>query len=173
MDITTAERPYDLHSFMHPASVFDHPDQVLRDDTLSRAEKRVILSSWASDANAVESQPWLRLIPGAGQPVPLAAILDALRRLDDGDPPPKGGATIRLRSRSRSIDDWSAAKESADIEEASWSGDMYTPRSIRRAARIAARKCSWRGSSRGRSDVPLSSSGTSTAARTAPISAAS
>jgi hypothetical protein len=101
MDIRTAQRQLDLHALIHPASVFDHPDQVLRDDTLSRSEKRVILSSWASDANAVESQPWLRLIPGVGHPVPLAAILDALRRLDDRDPPPNGGASIRLRSRSR------------------------------------------------------------------------
>jgi hypothetical protein len=74
---------------------------VLRDDTLSRSEKRVILSSWASDANSVESQPGLRLIPGAGHAVPLALILAALRRLDDDDPPPNGGASIRLRNRYR------------------------------------------------------------------------
>lgn len=78
------------------ATVYHHPDQVLRDDTLSIADKRAILSSWASDANAVEQQPWLRLAPGHRNPVPLRAILDALQRLDDDDPPPKGGAAIRL-----------------------------------------------------------------------------
>jgi hypothetical protein len=78
------------------AAVYDHPDEVLRDDGLSTADKRAILSSWASDANAVEQQPWLRLAPGHRNPVPLRAILDALQRLDDNDPPPKGGAAIRL-----------------------------------------------------------------------------
>jgi hypothetical protein len=86
---------------IHSASAFDQPDQVLRDRRLSKAEKRTILSSWASDAHAVESQPWLRLIPGSGQPVPLATILSALCRLDDEDPPPKGGAAIRLPDRGR------------------------------------------------------------------------
>ncbi|ABD07503.1 conserved hypothetical protein [Rhodopseudomonas palustris HaA2] len=90
-------------SLQHPASVHDHsaqvyddPAQVLRDNALGTAEKRAILSSWASDANAIEQQPWLRSLPGSGRTVPLAAILAALRRLDDDDPPPKGGAAIRL-----------------------------------------------------------------------------
>jgi hypothetical protein len=93
------ERPINFHTLIHPASAFAHPDQVLRAASLDKAEKRRILSSWASDAHAMESQPWLRLIPGAEQPVPLAAILTALRWLDrdDDDPPPKGGAAIRLR----------------------------------------------------------------------------
>jgi hypothetical protein len=59
----------------------------LSDTALSRSEKRAILSSWASDANAVESKPWLRLRPGTAHPVSLAAILDALQRLDDELPP--------------------------------------------------------------------------------------
>ncbi|NVN86370.1 MAG: hypothetical protein HXX15_09820 [Rhodopseudomonas sp.] len=101
MNITTTQRPIDQDVFNHAVSAFDDPDQVLRDNTLTTAEKRNILASWASDANAVESQPWLRLIPGAGRAVPLAAILDALRRLGGRDPPPRGGAAIRLRSRSR------------------------------------------------------------------------
>jgi len=101
MNITTTQRPIDNDVFSLAVSAFDHPDQVLREDTLTRAEKRNILASWASDANAVESQPWLRQIPGAGRTLPLATILDALRRLDELDPPPRGGAAIRLRSRSR------------------------------------------------------------------------
>lgn len=79
-----------------PETGYDNPDQVLRDDALSTAEKRAILSSWASDANAIEQQPWLRAVPGSDRTVPLAAILAALRRLDDDEPPPKGGAAIRL-----------------------------------------------------------------------------
>ncbi|WP_420133020.1 hypothetical protein [Rhodopseudomonas sp.] len=78
------------------AATYDHPDHVLRDDALSTADKRAILSSWASDANAIEQQPWLRAVPGSDKTVPLAAILAALRRLDDDEPPPKGGAAIRL-----------------------------------------------------------------------------
>ncbi len=88
----------------HPATGYDHPDQVLRDDTLGTAEKRAILSSWASDANAIEQQPWLRAVPGSDRTVPLAAILAALRRLDGDEPPPKGGAAIRLIGGGRRDD---------------------------------------------------------------------
>jgi len=101
MAITTIDPNYTpghsgLAACFKTATVYDHPDQVLRDDALSTADKRAILSAWASDANAVEQQPWLRLAPGHRRPVPLRAILDALQRLDDDEPPPKGGAAIRL-----------------------------------------------------------------------------
>lgn len=82
-----------------PASHFASPDDVLQDDKLSPAEKRVILSSWASDMYAVESCPWLREVPGMAQPVALKDILAALRQLDaadDDDPPPRGAAAVRL-----------------------------------------------------------------------------
>ena len=39
---------YDLNAILHPGSVFDHPKDVLADATLSRAEKRAVLASWAS-----------------------------------------------------------------------------------------------------------------------------
>jgi hypothetical protein len=55
---------YDLNAILHPGTVFDHPRDVLADATLSRAEKRAILASWASDAAAVTSCPSLRAIPG-------------------------------------------------------------------------------------------------------------
>jgi hypothetical protein len=58
------ENVYDLNAILHPGSVFDHPRDVLADATLSRAEKRAILASWASDAAAVTSCPSLRAIPG-------------------------------------------------------------------------------------------------------------
>ena len=47
------ENIYDLNALLHPGTVFDHPRDVLADAMLSRAEKRAILASWASDAAAV------------------------------------------------------------------------------------------------------------------------
>lgn len=71
-----------LDRLLSPARHYKHPDDVLRDGTLDRDEKRAILSSWASDACAVESMPALRRPPGARQPVAFDVIMDALRRLD-------------------------------------------------------------------------------------------
>ena len=81
----------------HPASHYDSPAAVLGDASLSGAEKRMILSCWASDMYAAESNPTLREIPGIRQPMRLADILGALRKLDGGedDPPPRGGAAMR------------------------------------------------------------------------------
>ncbi|MCO5066490.1 MAG: hypothetical protein M9924_19075 [Rhizobiaceae bacterium] len=67
---------------LSPARHFKHPDDVLNDDTLGLQEKRAILSSWASDACAVESMPALRQPPGAERPVSFDQIMDALCRLD-------------------------------------------------------------------------------------------
>jgi hypothetical protein len=77
-----AEIDPDLENLFHPASAFDHPQDVVRDPDLTTEEKRAILSSWASDACAVESQPAVRLPPGAKQPVGFDEIVDALRSLD-------------------------------------------------------------------------------------------
>jgi hypothetical protein len=103
MDINLSASPriIDFHAFIHPASAFAQPDDVLQDGSLSPAEKRIILSSWASDAHTVESQPWLRQVPGGNRPVALAAILAALRRLDDDDGPPRGGMAIRASDLAR------------------------------------------------------------------------
>lgn len=80
----------------HPVSHYESPEEVLRDTKLSAAEKRVILSSWASDMYAVESNPALREVPGLPQKLLLADILAALRQVDEGDdPPPKGGIAMR------------------------------------------------------------------------------
>ncbi len=70
-----------LDRLLMPARHFRHPDDVLSDATLDLQEKRAILSSWASDACAVESVPALRQPPGDGQ-VTFDAIMDALRQLD-------------------------------------------------------------------------------------------
>jgi hypothetical protein len=67
---------------LRPAIGFRHPDDVLKDPFLDVAEKRAILSSWASDASAVGGRPTLRWYVGAETPVPVMDVLDALARLD-------------------------------------------------------------------------------------------
>jgi hypothetical protein len=91
----------ELDQLLHPASAFDHPRDVVRDPDLTLEEKRAILSSWASDACAVESQPALRRPPGAKQPVGFDEIVDALGNLGK-DPPPKWK---RIVGRRRSGND--------------------------------------------------------------------
>jgi len=87
-----------LDVLFRPAAHYDSPDAVLNDNELSDAEKRVILSSWASDIYTVDSCPWLREVPGIAQPIRLKDILAALRRLDpeDDDPPPRCAAGMRV-----------------------------------------------------------------------------
>ena len=88
---------FELDQLLNPAAVFNHPRDVLNDPDLTREEKRAILSSWASDACAVESMPALRRPPGAKAPVTFDEIVDALRSLDDDPPPRPGGKSMRLR----------------------------------------------------------------------------
>lgn len=71
-----------LERMLRPAIGFQRPRDVLKDPWLDPAEKRAILSTWASDASAVESRPTLRQMVGTDQPVPLLEVLDALVRLD-------------------------------------------------------------------------------------------
>lgn len=86
-----------LEPLFHPVSHYNSPDDVLNDARLSTDEKRVILSSWASDTYAVDSLPTLREIPGISQRLRLEDILTALKRLDDNnEPPPRGGLAMRL-----------------------------------------------------------------------------
>jgi len=91
----------DLNALLHPASAFEHPRDVLNDPDLTRAEKRAILSSWASDACAIS--PAIRQAPG-GKPVTFDEIVDALRALDDPTPPRPGGKSARLPPRWRRRD---------------------------------------------------------------------
>lgn len=78
-----------------PLLPFGSPQEILEAQTLSNAEKRIMLSSWASDRYAVESHPSLREIPGVEDKIDLDDILAALRKLDDDiDPPPSGGASM-------------------------------------------------------------------------------
>ena len=78
-----------------PVAHYNSPKEVLENPELSPSEKRVILSSWASDVYAVESCPSLREIPGIDHTIKLADILDALRALDYDGPPP-GGTAARI-----------------------------------------------------------------------------
>ena len=90
---------FDLDQVLNPAAVFNHPRDVLNDPDLSKQEKRAILSSWASDACAVDSMPALRQPPDDKAPVSFDDIVDALRSLDDDPPPRPGGLAVRLRRR--------------------------------------------------------------------------
>jgi hypothetical protein len=85
-------------ALFHPAAHYASPNEVLHDRQLSDSEKRIILSSWASDMFAVESCPGLRDVPGMGHTIRLADILSALRQLDgDDDRPPHGEIGARWR----------------------------------------------------------------------------
>ena len=72
---------FDLNELLHPADAFEHPSEVVGDPDLTLNEKRAILSSWASDACALEAAPDLREIP-RGKVVRFDDIMDALRSLD-------------------------------------------------------------------------------------------
>jgi hypothetical protein len=71
-----------LQRLLRPAVGFHDPDDVLKDPHLTPSEKRAILSSWSSDACAVEGRPDLRWMLGTPEPVRLDEVLDALARLD-------------------------------------------------------------------------------------------
>ncbi len=101
LDRSFDENVYDLNAILHPGSVFDHPRDVLADPALSRAEKRAILASWASDAAAVTSCPALRAMPGAKEPVSIDDILEALASLDHSPRNPPGGKPARQKSAER------------------------------------------------------------------------
>ena len=71
-----------LERWLRPAVGFSHPRDVLKDPHLDLPDKRAILSSWASDASAVQDEPHLRWLLGTAEPVPFEDIRDALARLD-------------------------------------------------------------------------------------------
>ena len=85
----------DPNVLFHPAAHYESPADVLNDGELSVSEKRIILSSWASDMFAVESCPALREIPGMGHTIRLADILSALRQLDGDNDDPRARVDCR------------------------------------------------------------------------------
>jgi hypothetical protein len=62
--------------------VFGHPYDVVDNPSLSPDEKRALLASWASDANAVPHLPSLRQLPD-GSIVKVDDILGALKAMDE------------------------------------------------------------------------------------------
>src|SRR3982750_3387809 len=75
---------FDINALLHPGTVFDHPRDVVAHPSLTVAEKRAILASWASDASAIASCPALRAPSGLRAPVSIDDILEALCELDGG-----------------------------------------------------------------------------------------
>lgn len=71
-----------LERWLRPGVGFGHPRDVLKDPLLDPNEKRAVLSSWASDASAVQDEPGQRWLLGTAEPVPLHEIREALARLD-------------------------------------------------------------------------------------------
>lgn len=71
-----------LSRLLRPAVGFTHPSDVLKDPDLTAEEKRSVLSSWASDASAVQDEPRLRWLLGTPEPVPFSEVREALERLD-------------------------------------------------------------------------------------------
>ncbi len=102
----------------------------MNDARLSTDEKRLILSSWASDIYGVESQPSLREVPGVPYRLHLEDILAALKRLDGkNDPPPRGGLAMRLPRFSKL--DCIASEESRRIMSQPRTARQYRPAKAR------------------------------------------
>jgi len=99
----TDDNVFDFEALLHPGTVFELPTDVVTHPDLTLAEKRAILSSWASDASAIASCPALRAPKGLKAPVSIDAILDALCELDGEPRNPPGGKACRLRSTGRAI----------------------------------------------------------------------
>ena len=99
--IEYADNVVDLNAILHPGSVYDHPRDVVADQTISIGEKRAILASWASDAVSVVSKPALREPPGPHRLVTVDEVLDTLSALDCGPKDPPGGKPVRRKSTAR------------------------------------------------------------------------
>lgn len=77
------------------------PADVLTDTRLSDDEKRALLASWATDANAVPHLPTLRQLPN-GSIVKVADILKPLKALDSrAGRDPDNRRFVRRRDRDR------------------------------------------------------------------------
>jgi hypothetical protein len=99
--IDHADNIIDLNAILHPRSVYDHPSDVVADQTISIGEKRAILASWASDAAAVASNPALRELPWSRHPVTIDDVFEALSALDHNPKGPPGGKPMRTKSAAR------------------------------------------------------------------------
>ncbi len=96
------------------AATFGHPDDVVNDPRLTKAQKRAILASWSSDARAVENAPQLRRVD-SGAVVELETILRALVLLDE---PATATKRQPFASRRRGvISSWLRRKGSANDDD--------------------------------------------------------
>lgn len=89
----------DVDLLFHPRRRYERPADVLADPELSMEERRAILSSWASDACAVESAPALRRPPFAPAPVTFDEVMDALLKLDHATIPQPDRTRRQLQDR--------------------------------------------------------------------------
>jgi len=99
----TDNNVFDFQALLHQGTVFEHPRDVVMHPSLTVAEKRAILASWASDASAIASCHALRVPEGQKMPVTIDAILDALCELDGGPRNPPGGKPQRRFSTARAL----------------------------------------------------------------------
>lgn len=104
----------------HVPEVFGNPDDVLDNPSLTTQEKRAVLASWASDANAVPHLPALRQLPD-GSIVKLDDILRALKALDgveDASRPQPRGLTLLWQKpfgrRALALRHWSRFRRRSD-----------------------------------------------------------
>jgi hypothetical protein len=104
---STASDP-EIDQLLHPSRFYARPGDVVADHLLTVEERRAILSSWASDACAVESNPALRQPPHATGPVTFDEIMDALVELDRVN-----GSRSQLKRRNRPGDQWAGLKFNA------------------------------------------------------------
>jgi hypothetical protein len=86
---TNVERNSLSHSEIHQVlpmafPLLTAPEDVVCDASLTLAEKRSILASWASDSRAVTDDPTLRRLDN-GAVVRVGDVLRALRSLDDAE----------------------------------------------------------------------------------------
>jgi hypothetical protein len=98
---TTAHTLVDLRSCIHLDADYDSPEDVVLDPSLTKEQKRVLLASWASDAEAVADCPYLRAPKALRRPAPVSDILNALRSIDIEPFHPPGGKPYRVKSAAR------------------------------------------------------------------------
>ena len=93
--------PYtnELGRLLQPNQFFQHPRDVVRDLSLTRPEKRAILSSWAAGSCAIETIPALR--PGSRRAILFDDVIDALRDLDQKPEDIDIGRGLHRRRRIR------------------------------------------------------------------------
>jgi hypothetical protein len=99
-----------------PRSIYQHPDEVLSDDTLTREQKIEVLREWHYDAIRLQESAGENMT--GGEPDMLRAVSKALLTLDvspaeEADPnAPKSRATWTavLRSNMRKVGDYFAGR---------------------------------------------------------------